>query len=63
MNGAVFLRRLLEGFQAGRISRLNMTDWGPPDYLREELLWPNGSRRFKGGSKPLSDREGEGKTE
>lgn len=49
---------LLEGFRAGRTIRLALKDWSPPDRPREELLWPNDTRRFQVGPKPVSDREG-----
>ena len=48
---------MLEGFRAGRTLRLYMSDWGPPERPREELLWPNDTRVFQVGPKPVSDRE------
>jgi len=53
----------LEGFRAGRTIRLNLSDWGPPVRPREELLWPNDTRRFQVGPKPVSDREAKGTLE
>ncbi|MCB1061886.1 MAG: hypothetical protein KDN20_03070 [Verrucomicrobiae bacterium] len=49
---------MLEGFRAGRIIRLALTDWNPPFRPREELLWPNDTRIFQVGPKPVADREG-----
>lgn len=48
---------MLEGFRAGRTLRLYMSDWGSPERPREELLWPNDTRVFEVGPKPVSDRE------
>lgn len=50
---------MIEGFRAGRTIRIALKDWNPPHRPREELLWPNDTRIFKVGPKPVADRDKE----
>jgi hypothetical protein len=51
------LYEMLEGFRAGRTILLALRDWNPPPRLRELELWPNDTRIFHVGPKPVADRD------
>jgi hypothetical protein len=53
------LYEMLEGFRAGRTIRLVVHAWNPPPRPREEELWPNDTRIFHVGPKPVADRDAE----
>ncbi|HEY5312997.1 MAG TPA: hypothetical protein VIK18_10780 [Pirellulales bacterium] len=51
------LYEMLEGFRAGRTILLARRDWNPPPRPREVELWPNDTRIFHVGPKPVADRD------
>jgi hypothetical protein len=51
------LYEMLEGFRAGRTILVARRDWNPPPRPREEELWPNDTRIFHVGPKPVADRD------
>lgn len=53
------LYEMLEGFRAGRAILLVRRDWNPPPRPRELELWPNDTRIFSVGPKPVADRDAE----
>ncbi len=51
------LYEMLEGFRGGRTILLALRDWNPPPRPRELELWPNDTRIFHVGPKPVADRD------
>jgi hypothetical protein len=51
------LYEMLEGFRGGRTILLALRDWNPPPRPREVELWPNDTRIFHVGPKPVADRD------
>ncbi|HEX3654514.1 MAG TPA: hypothetical protein VHV55_01835 [Pirellulales bacterium] len=51
------LYEMLEGFRAGRTILLAPHSWDPPPRPREDELWPNDTRIFRVGPKPVANRD------
>lgn len=51
------LYEMLEGLRRGRTILLALHDWNPPPRPRELELWPNDTRIFHVGPKPVADRD------
>lgn len=51
------LYEMLEGFRRGRTILLGLRDWNAPPRPREVELWPNDTRIFHVGPKPVADRD------